>query len=97
MKVREDSTKGEMMDERQIREEAWQEGRNAGEHTPSTEVVRFTYTWFMWEDGYSTNDEAGHDESVAKFERWLAEVKEEAFKEGADSVNNQCSETNVGF
>jgi hypothetical protein len=31
------------------------------------------------------------------FNRWLAEVKEEAFKEGADSVNNQCSEINVGF
>jgi hypothetical protein len=67
------------------------------EHTPSTEVVRFTYTWFMGEDCYAANDEAGHDGSVAKFERWLAEVKEEAFKEGADFVNNQCSETNVGF
>jgi hypothetical protein len=56
------------------------------EHTPSTEVVRFTYTWFMWEDGYATNDEAGQDNSIAKFERWLAEVKEEAFKEGYASA-----------
>jgi hypothetical protein len=97
MKFRKDSTKreNEMTDNKD-----WSpRGRDPKmyEHTPSTEVVRFTYTWFMWEDGYSTNDEAGHDESVAKFERWLAEVKEEAFKEGADSVNNQCSETNVGF
>jgi hypothetical protein len=30
MTIRRDFTKGEMMDERQIREEAWQEGRNAG-------------------------------------------------------------------
>jgi hypothetical protein len=30
MKFREDSTKGEMMDEQKIRAEAWQEGRTAG-------------------------------------------------------------------
>jgi hypothetical protein len=60
--------------------------------TTTTNEVRFAYVEFL-DERVGTYKEG----AIAKFERWLAEVKEEAFKEGADSVNNQCSETNVGF
>jgi hypothetical protein len=67
-------------------------GLDPDRETPTTDEVRFTYVQFL--DEYVGTYEK---EGIAKFQRWLAEVKEEAFKEGADSVNNQCSETNVGF
>jgi hypothetical protein len=57
MKFREDSTKGEMMNEREIAEKAWQEGRTAGyrQHVlgdiadrpvnPYAPVVKYTPTY----------------------------------------------------
>jgi hypothetical protein len=62
-----------------------------GRETPTTDEVRFTYVQFL--DEYVGTYKK---EGIVKFQRWLADVEREAFQKGVDSVNNQCSETNVG-
>jgi hypothetical protein len=60
--------------------------------TTTTNEVRFAYVEFL-DERVGTFKEG----AIAKFERWLADVEREAFQKGVDSVNNQCSEANVGF
>jgi hypothetical protein len=68
-------------------------------YSPDTEHVRAQYARMEnYEynapfDMYLTTE---GQRSAELFNIWLAEVRAEAFKEGADSVNNQCFETNVG-
>jgi hypothetical protein len=58
--------------------------------TPDTERVRKMYAT------YYGNNSSNFALRWAEFNRWLAEVEEEAFEKGADSIRNQCNGTPAG-